>query len=34
MISSRGGALTFIFGGCMPHGFPKVGSRERIFLEK
>ena len=21
-------------GGCVPHGFPKVGSRERIFLEK
>ena len=29
-----GGALNFFFGGCVPHGFPKVGSRERIFLEK
>ena len=28
------GALNFFFGGCVPHGFPKVGSRERIFLEK
>ena len=27
------GALNFFFDGCVPHGFPKVGSRERIFLE-
>ena len=27
-----GNHLTF-FGGCVPHGFPKVGSREWIFLE-
>ena len=27
------GALKF-FGGYVPRGFPKVGSRERIFLEK
>ena len=33
--STRGGGhSTFFFGGCVPHGFPKVGSRERIFLEK
>ena len=25
------GAL--FFGGCVPHGFPKVGSREQIFLK-
>ena len=29
-----GGHSTFLFGGCVPHGFPKVGSRERISLEK
>ena len=34
MCRARGGALNFFFGGCVPHGFPKVGSRERIFLEK
>ena len=28
-----GGGLNF-FGGCVPHGFPKVESKERIFLEK
>ena len=28
-----GGTQRFL-GGCVPHGFPKVGSRERIFLEK
>ena len=22
------------FGGCVPHGFQNVGSREQIFLEK
>ena len=27
-------ALNFFFGECVPHGFPKVGSGERIFLEK
>ena len=29
-----GGGTQLFFGGCVPHGFPKVGSRERIFLEK
>ena len=29
-----GGHSTFFFGGYVPRGFPKVGSRERIFLEK
>ena len=29
-----GGHSTFLFGGCVPRGFPKVGSRQRIFLEK
>ena len=28
-----GGHSTF-FGGCVPHRFPKVGSREQILLEK
>ena len=28
-----GGTLNF-FGECVPHGFPKVGSRELILLEK
>ena len=28
-----GGALNFFFGECVPGGSPKVGSRERIFLE-
>ena len=28
-----GGGTQLFFGGCVPHGFPKVGSRERIFLE-
>ena len=31
---ARGGGTQLFFGGCVPHGFPKVGSRERIFLEK
>ena len=26
------GTLNF-FGGCVPHGFPKVRSRERVYLE-
>ena len=30
---TRGGTQLF-FGGCVPHGVPKVGSSERIFLEK
>ena len=34
LVPGGGGALNFFFGGCVPHGFPKVGSRERIFLEK
>ena len=34
MCRAGGGHSTFFFGGCVPHGFPKVGSRERIFLEK
>ena len=29
-----GGGTQLFFGGCVPHGFPKVGSREWIFLEK
>ena len=29
-----GGALNFFFGMYVPRGFPKVGSRERIFFEK
>ena len=29
---SRGGALNFFFGGCVPRGFQNVGSRERTFL--
>ena len=28
------GGTQFFFGGCVPHGFQKVGSREWIFLEK
>ena len=28
------GDIQLFFGGCVPHGFPKVGSRDRIFLEK
>ena len=28
------GGTQLFFDGCMPHVFPKVGSRERIFLEK
>ena len=28
-----GGTQLFL-GGCLPHGYLKVGSRERIFLEK
>ena len=33
--SGGGGTQLFFFvGRCVPHGFPKVGSRERIFLEK
>ena len=28
------GALNFFFGGYVPHRFPKVGSREPVFLEK
>ena len=27
------GGTQFFFGGCVPHRFPKVWSRERIFLE-
>ena len=38
VLSSMGGiprgALNFFFGVCVPRGFQKVGSRERIFLEK
>ena len=33
MLLTRGGTQLF-FGGCVPHGFPKVGSREWIFLQK
>ena len=29
-----GGGTQLYFCGYVPHGFPKVGSRERIFLEK
>ena len=29
-----GGYLIFFFGEYVPRGFPKVGSRERVFLEK
>ena len=29
-----GGGHSTFFGGCVPHRFPKVGSRELIFLEK
>ena len=29
-----GGGTQLFFGGCVPHGFQNVGSRERIFLEK
>ena len=29
--SYGGGGTQPFFGGCVPHGFPKVGSRERIF---
>ena len=32
--NTPGGVLNYFFGGCVPHRFPKVGSRERIFLEK
>ena len=28
-----GGALSTLFGGCVPRGFQNVGSRERNFLE-
>ena len=34
-ILTRGGGLNFFFfGGCVPHGFQNVGSREWIFLKK
>ena len=28
-----GGTLKFFLGGYVPQGFPKVGSKERVFLE-
>ena len=28
----QGGGTQLFFGGCVPHRFPKVGSREGIFL--
>ena len=30
----EGGGTQLFFGRCVPRGFPKVGSRERVFLEK
>ena len=29
-----GGGHSTFFCGCVPHGFPKVRSKEQIFLEK
>ena len=28
------GGTQLLIGGCVPQGFPKVGSREHIYLEK
>ena len=33
-IDPQGGGTQLFFGGYVPRGLPKVGSRERVFFEK